>query len=196
MNGKLIFGKIPKLPENWWTEDLENVWNIWDKDTYYLWGANSGNYLKQTIGEVIGGGGLAGPNGPTRGMAHPHYIGVNTMDFDLMSENDAVFANLKSLIESGKNVLVPIFNDDKSTPNMYKYSLGTGIGAGTNNWAGIQKYIFEKLLVLAKPNTENENCEIPNGVYWPDCQKPEPYPRYNITSTADIKTIIHNYLSK
>jgi hypothetical protein len=196
MTGKLIFAPIPKLPANWWTgtpaNDPDTVWTVWDKQTYYLWGANEGNYQHTAVGQVIGGGGMAGTNGPTEGMGHPHYIGVNTMEFADMAHNDAVFDTLKTHILNGQNVVVPIHAEDKTTPCMAQYSLGTGLGAGVSNWADIQKYIFQKLVELGQA-AGTGNVEIPHGTYWPDCRQTKfypRYPRYVITSLDDIQTII------
>jgi predicted NAD-dependent protein-ADP-ribosyltransferase YbiA (DUF1768 family) len=194
MTGKLIFAPIPKLPDNWWNGTPHNnpdvVWQYWNPDSFYLWGANSGNYQQKPIGTLIGGGGMAGTHGPSLGRSHPHYIGVNTMEFDNMKDNDAVFDDLNNKIKNGQNVVVPIFPDENGS----KYSLGTGLGVDVSNWGGIQKYIFKQLLALAN-TAGNDNIDIPEGVYWPNCQEKEPYPRYPIANIDDIKTIITEHLS-
>tara|TARA_R110002020_G_scaffold207296_1_gene412747 strand:- start:2970 stop:3338 length:369 start_codon:yes stop_codon:yes gene_type:complete len=68
--GALQFAEIPRLPDDWWDgtpkSDPDCVWTVWDRSTYYTWGANSGNYRQGPIGSLIGGGGMAGGNGPTR----------------------------------------------------------------------------------------------------------------------------------
>jgi predicted NAD-dependent protein-ADP-ribosyltransferase YbiA (DUF1768 family) len=194
MTGKLIFASIPKLPDNWWNGTPQDnpgvVWNYWNSNSFYLWGANSGNYQQKSIGTIIGGGGMAGTHGPSLGRYHPHYVGVNTMEINHMKDNDAVFDDLNDKIKNGQNVVVPIFPDG----NDFKYSLGTGIGSDVPNWGDIQKYVFEKILMLADTAGQT-NIEIPTGVYWPDCQQTEPYPRYPITDMGDIKTIIKEHLS-
>jgi hypothetical protein len=193
MTGKLIFAPIHRLPDNWWTDtpaaDPDSVWTVWDKNSYYLWGANEGNYQQTPIGQLIGGGGMAGINGPSRGRSHPHYIGVNTMEFADMADNDAVFDDLNTKIRNGQNVVVPIYAQDKATPCMAQCSLGTGIGATVPHWSDIQKYIFGKFVELAQ-TAGTGNLVIPDGTYWPDCRKPEPHPRHMITSVEDMETII------
>jgi len=65
MAGKVIFAEIPRLNLNWQddtpSEDSSNVWTVWDKNNYYLWGANSSNISGISIGKSLMGGGLAGP---------------------------------------------------------------------------------------------------------------------------------------
>jgi len=58
--GSLQFAEIPRLPDHWWDgapkSDPAPVWTVWDRSTWYTWGANSGNYLQGPIGSLIGGG--------------------------------------------------------------------------------------------------------------------------------------------
>lgn len=155
-NGNLIFGKIPQLPENW-ISDPESVWTVWDKNTFYLWGANQSNYdLKQ--GDNLGGAGLAGSNGPTRGYAHDHYIGIDTMDYSDM-RNPSQFKKLESFLLNGDSILVPTFHG--------QFSLGTGIAAQQPEWQQIQHQIFEGLVKLA---TQASALQVPEGTFWPDCR--------------------------
>jgi len=192
MAGNIIFAEIPKLDQDWQlgtpTSDPDNVWTVWDKNNYYLWGANSGNISGIAIGQSLHGGGLAGPKGPTRGLAHPHYVGVNTMQFTEMSENITVFAELTKLIANDKNIVVPIFHDKNDPPGQYKYSLGTGLGSNVSNWMCIQKFIFNLIIKLSA--TAND-VVIPSGVFWPDCRNADKKPHYPITNVADMITIMN-----
>jgi hypothetical protein len=197
MNGKLIFAEIPRLPDNWWNGTPKNdpsiVWTVWNQSTYYIWGANSGNYQAMPMGTILGGSGLAGiAHGPSRGRYHPHYIGVITMDFSEMHLNDAVFADLLTKLKSGMNIVVPIFNEDHLTPATFKYSLGTGIGANQPDWGKIQKSIFQQILTLGNAAS---TIDIPSGTYWPNGLDTMPYPQIPLTSLADINSIINTYLS-
>lgn len=192
MNGKIIFASIPQLNDNWQlgtpTENPANVWTVWDEDNYYLWGANGSNIFTTQVGAPLMGGGMASvKRGPTRGLGHPHYIGVNTMEFMNMSQNDTVFRSLTKLITSGKNVVVPIYHDHGTPANVLKYSLGTGIGASVGNWADIQKHIFNLIIQLS---AHASAVDIPAGVYWPDCRNANRLPHHPITSVADIQSIV------
>ncbi len=198
MSGKLIFAPIAKLPDNWWLgtpkDNPSEVWTVWDTNTYYLWGANAGNYKQKPIGDILGGGGMAGARiGPSRGRSHPNYIGVNTMEIDHMGDNDAVFKDLAQKLQDGKDVVIPIFDDDHATPTTYKYSLGTGLGSDVDKWGDVQKYVFDLIVKLGK---NAGSVDIPSGVYWPDCRKTKPHPRQPITSLADIQKIVDNVLTE
>ena len=193
---KLVFEEIPQLPDNWWdgtpSSNPSIVWTVWDENTYYLWGANVGNYQLKPIGTIIGGGGMAGPNGPTRGRHHPHYVGIITMDASEMPKNDAVFNYLAGLASNNdNNILIPVYNTSSSGTPEYKFSLGTGIGGSQPKWADIQIYILKQIVKLAALC----DVDIPDGVYWPDCRQPQPYPRYQLKSIQDIEDIIDKVLS-
>ncbi|MFT5777595.1 MAG: hypothetical protein ACI837_000531 [Crocinitomicaceae bacterium] len=197
MNGKIIFAEIPRLTDDWWTKlplnDPAIVWTVWNKSTYYLWGANAGNYQVMPMGTLLGGSGLAGvKHGPSRGRFHPHYVGIITMDLSSMPLNDAVFADLLTKLKSGKDIVVPIYNEDHATPATFKYSLGTGIGAGQPGWGGIQKSIFQQILTLGDSAS---SVDIPSGTYWPNGLATQPYPHIPLKSLSDIKTIISTYLT-
>jgi hypothetical protein len=192
MKGTIKFSEIPKLQDGWEKgspiNNPSNVWKIWDENTYYLWGANHHNITGIAIGKSLKGGGMAGVDqGPTRGLAHPHYIGVNTMEYVYASDNDTVFIELTKLVNSGKDVVVPIFHDSNAPSRVYKYSLGTGIGHYVQNWADIQKHIFQLLLQLCKVA---ESVDFPVGIYWPDFRNDNGLPHYPITSLDDIQSII------
>ena len=177
--GKLIFGEIEQLVDNWWTSappnDPSDVWKTWDRNTYYLWGANSGNYKGIAIGQSLMGGGMAGPHGPTRGRAHPHYVGVITMDVADLPKNDAVFQDLNNLLNNGSNVVVPTFAG--------KFSLGTGIGIGVSGWDQIQEYLLKNIYNLGQSAS---SVTIPQGTNWP----------YPIAEIDDLMAIVTNVLSK
>ena len=192
MNGKIIFEEIPKLDLGWENgtpaDDPANVWTIWDKNKYYLWGANKNNYAGIPIGQTLHGGGLAGSKGPTRGLAHPHYIGVNTMDLGQLTINATVFNQLTSFLQNGNDIVFPIFHDEGTPVGSFKYSLGTGIGASAFKWGDIQKDIFVLLLQLSKTAS---SVVIPPGVFWPDCRNKNRLPHYAIKDMADIQAIIN-----
>ncbi len=191
MNGKIIFAEIPRLDLGWEngtpTDDPANVWNIWDKNCFYLWGANRFNYTGIAIGQSLNGGGLAGRKGPTRGLAHPHYIGVNTMEVGHHADNVAIFADLTTKLSNGNDIVFPIFHDDGTPVGSFKYSLGTGLGSDVFKWGDIQKNIFSLLLQLSKTASA---VVIPAGVYWPDCRNNNKLPHYAVKDMSDIQAII------
>lgn len=192
MNGTIKFAEIPTLQDGWEkgtpTDNPSNVWKIWDENSYYLWGANHYNFTGISIGKSLKGGGMAGVNhGPTRGLAHPHYIGVNTMEFIYASDNDAVFSELTKLVKSGKDIVVPIYHDINAPSGIYKYSLGTGIGHNVQNWSDIQKHIFQLLIQLCKVA---EKVVFPAGIYWPDFRNDSGLPHYPMTSVDVIQNIV------
>lgn len=185
MNGTLKFSLIPDLPEDWWLAPL-TVWSVWDKTDYYLWGANKSNMFLDE-GKPLNGGGLASNRGPTRGRAHLHYLGINTMEYIFMSDNVKQFNHIANLIKGGNTIIIPIFNEEKKTPTTYKYSLGTGYGTGVANWIDIQKDILQSIITIGKLASK---IDIPDGVYWPDCSKSMPYPHHQIKDLADIQKIV------
>jgi hypothetical protein len=164
--GKVIFDLIPRLPGNW-QEDPDLVWTVWDHRNWYLWGANTGN-IGTDQGESLRGGGMAGPQGPTRGLGHKHYVGLITMDDRHGSTNAAVFTGLKTRIIDGDNVIVPVFVEKDLSPTGAKTSLGTGIGTGmdSQSWINIQFELFRGLVTLGDAASEVVFKE--GGVYWPD----------------------------
>jgi len=180
--GTLSFGSIKQLDDQWWTSPPPNdpavVWKTWDRDSYYLWGANAENYTGIAIGDSLNGGGMAGDNGPSRGRAHPHYVGVITMSTGDLPKNDAVFQALATLMASGKTVQVPSYHE--------KLSLGTGIGSSVTGWADIQKYLLEQIIVLAGTAS---SVIIPHGTFWPDVRT-TPETRHYISSVADLQKIV------
>lgn len=155
-SGKISFAKIDQLPAKWW-DTPSSVWTVWDQNTYYLWGANSSNYdLKQ--GDNLFGGGMAGPSGPTRGYAHDHYIGIDTMDYSEV-RNAGQFKKLQVLLSSGKNIVIPTYKGG--------YSLGTGIAHQNTEWAKIQLQIWQGLNSLI---FSASSLEVPSHTFWPDCR--------------------------
>ena len=181
--GQLRFGTIERLADDWWTSpppnDPQAVWNTWDRDTYYLWGANSGNYQGIAIGQLLGGGGMAGTNGPSRGRAHPHYVGVITMDVADLPKNDPVFQELAGYMANGKNVVAPTFHGE--------WSLGTGIGKNIPNWGDIQKYLLSHVYSLGQAAS---GAVFPPGTYWPDWRPGMNGVKHPIASMSDLLAII------
>jgi hypothetical protein len=187
--GTLRFGTIHRLPDQWWTSppptDPAAVWKAWDRDTYYVWGANSDNYQGIPMGHSLKGGGMAGvQHGPTEGRAHPHYVGVITMAEADLPLNDAVFDVLKGFLAKGQNVVIPTYRDE--------FSLGTGIGASmpAPEWTAIQTYLLTKIHELGKTAA---TTDIPLGTFWPDCRngrKP-----YVIAELDDLMTIVNTVLT-
>ena len=187
MAGKLSFDAIPKLPDNWWDgTDAQTVWTVWDKDTFYLWGANSGNQFVPR-GQPLNGGGMASTDkGPTRGMGHPHYVGIDTMALS-KTANDGVFATLKSELENGKNIVVPVYLKHGDHNNGC-YGLGTGYGLDVTDHIQIHAYVWEKLLDLA---SVADDTSIPALMWTPDVilYKPPPAqtPRVPLPDMAAVK---------
>jgi hypothetical protein len=187
-NGNLVFSTIKQLPDNWWNspppDDPSSVWSVWDQNTYYLWGANAGNYQGIEIGQSLNGAGMAGTNGPTLGRAHPHYVGIITMNQDDMPKNDAVFSALSNLLKNGRNVVIPTYHG--------QFSLGTGIACSQSGWRQIQIYLLTQIVKLGQDAT---TVQIPSGTFWPDCRKSKPYPQYPIARLDDLKDIVKTVLS-
>ena len=185
-SGNLIFSGIHQLPDNWWvppSNDPASVWTVWDKDTFYAWGANSGNYQGIPIGQSLHGGGMADAiKGPSRGRAHPHYVGIITMNIRDMPKNDPVFSSLEQEMANGKNVVIPSFHG--------RLSLGTGIGATVPNWGDIQKYVLGKFYDLGQ---KASSVTIPNGTFWPDCRT-DPSTDHPIKKLDDLDDIVNNVL--
>jgi len=189
--GELRFGEILRLPDGWW-RDPDLVWTVWDEDTWYLWGANRGNYAIAAPGQSLVGGGMAGPRGPTHGRAHPHYVGVITMSAADLELNGPVFESLAARLESGQHIVVPTFDG--------KLSLGTGIGAadpavpaGHAEWLRIQEHLLTKIAGLARAARE---VVVPAGVFWPDATKAacasisRGHPHaHEITAVADFEAL-------
>lgn len=191
--GSLQFAEIPRLPDQWWVDapetDPARVWTVWNRSSWYIWGANSGNYRQGPIGSLIGGGGMAGPNGPTRGRMHPHYVGVITMNEADMPLNAPVYARLAALIDSGDTVVIPVFVDRQLVPG-FKLSLGTGIGGNQPDWGEIQSNVLSGIVRLGQAAGR---VEIPKGAYWPDLRQPTPK-IHPIASLEDISAIVDDVL--
>jgi|GEM_PF-1379999 len=165
VGGRVIFSEIAQLPDQWWNNP-ETVWTVWNKNTYYLWGANASNYdLKQ--GTSLSGGGMAGSNGPTRGYAHDHYIGLDTMQYS-DTRNPSVFKKLSALLAAGRDIVVPTYKGC--------FSLGTGIAHEMPGWEQIQKQLFAGIADLAKSASA---LEVPAATFWPDCRTQTAVVDYN-----------------
>ena len=186
--GQLVFDKIERLPDQWWkgkpTDDPSMVWTVWNRSSWYLWGANGSNY-DLPIGQDLMGEGMAGKHGPSRGHAHPHFVGIITMSTADLPINDKTFATLKARIAAGDSVIVPIFPDSAFSPTGDTLSLGTGIGSSIPGWASIQREILAHIHALGEAAS---GVTIPPGLYWPDLSQAKPT-LHDITSLADIKTI-------
>jgi len=94
---------------------------------YFIWGANSYNYnykggkllnyVDRITGEKKSGSGQAGKKGPTRGKAHPNYIGIISIFKpgdslkDIYSAIDERFIFLKNKLAKGANIIFPIDSD-------------------------------------------------------------------------------------
>jgi hypothetical protein len=163
MAGNISFNKVPKLPDNWWTgTDADTVWPTWGKSTSYLWGANSGNQFIAR-GQPLNGGGMASPNGPSLGRGHPRYVGIDTMELS-QKANDGVFDNLKSSLQAGEDIVVPVFMKHGS-PDAGMYSLGTGYGLNVQDHVQIHAYVWAKLLELIAIAAK---ADIPSIMWTPD----------------------------
>lgn len=187
-SGTLIFSGIHQIPDNWWNDppagDPASVWTVWNKNTFYTWGANAGNYQGIAIGKSLQGKGMADITGPSRGRAHPHYVGIITMSLNDMPKNDAVFLSLDSEIANGNNVVIPFFKG--------RFSLGTGIGATVPKWGDIQKYLLTKIHGLGKKASATT---IPPGAFWPDCRPNPAKDHYPIGKLDDLMDIVNNVLT-
>ena len=53
----------------WSSAEIEKSGTLW------LWGANLNNYTLPE-GQPLNGDGMAGSNGPTKGVSHRNYIGI------------------------------------------------------------------------------------------------------------------------
>lgn len=161
--GKLIFSPIPQLPENWWNDEAA-MFNGWDKNTLYLWGANPNNYQINDPKQSLNGNGMAGPNGPTRGRGHPNYIGLITTSENYAEQNNRVFDRLVQELRKGKNVVVPTAQG--------KFALGTGIAfnrhfnGNDRPWKKSQHQILRRLDGLAK---QASAVDLGANTFWPDC---------------------------
>lgn len=170
--GALKFGVIPQLSKDWWHSGADKAFEIWDKNTLYLWGANISNYLLDNPKLDLGGDGLAGSEGPSRGHGHPHYVGVITTSLS-KAENDAVFKKLEKEQAQGKNIVVPISPEGR-------WALGTGLALGWFNndaraWKQSQYYLLDHIHSLALGARQ---VDFGNNTFWPDC-----------TTVTDCKTI-------
>jgi predicted NAD-dependent protein-ADP-ribosyltransferase YbiA (DUF1768 family) len=188
--GTLIFGEIKKLVDNWWTSlpanDPADVWTTWDRDTYYLWGANSGNYDGIPVGGPLNGDGMASVNsGPTRGRAHPHYVGVITMAQSDLPKNDPIFQALAAKLTAGQDVVIPTFHG--------KLSLGTGIGGTIPHWDAIQEYLLRQIHALG---ASAKSVTIPAGTFWPDLRPHKGGQPYPISQLDDLITLANMLSTK
>ena len=71
--------------------------------------------------------------------------------------------------------------------------LGSGIGSNIPNWGKIQEYLLKNIYKLGQIA---DSTQIPDGTFWIDCRKPEPYPEHTITKLDDLMDIVNNTLSE
>ena len=108
---------------------------------YYVWGANTYNYnyrkgkilgyVDKLTGEKKSGSGMASPKGPTKGRAHPHYIGIISIfkpgdDLEEIRKiNQKQFRKLYRKLLEGHNVVFPLNMDYFKENDVPKMSRGT-----------------------------------------------------------------------
>lgn len=159
--GKISFGTIPTLSDNWWQNGVNGAFPPWDQNTLYVWGANIDNYAKNDPTQNLDGGGMASATGPSKGRGHPNYVGIVTTSLD-KPENDAVFSKLESDLQNNKNIVFPMANN--------KFGLGTGIAYNwfnsDNDWKESQKYLLNKIDALI---SQASQIEFEGEPFWPDC---------------------------
>ena len=124
-----------------------------ERGVIFVWGANMDNYARPE-GEVIGGSSMAGPEGPTRGIAREFYVGMPTSKVGLSSMPqldqmlaciDATVDTVAELLKSGKYVSVEFPADvthagarqagvfsGASPTSSFTTGLGRGLGARQN----------------------------------------------------------------
>lgn len=152
MAGTIKFDPVPRLPTDWWlpvpknsteieAQNRKNVWPIWGEHNCYFWGANAGNQFVDR-GQSLAGGGMAGSNGPSRGIAHPQYVGYDTMSDPNKSKagNGKVISEMMSWLDAGHTVIIPTY------PN--RFSLGTGIAIDNPNATSVQAAMWADIISL------------------------------------------------
>lgn len=108
---------------------------------YYVWGANTYNYnyrkgkvlgyVDRITGEKKNGSGMASSKGPTKGRAHPHYIGIVSIfkpgdDLEEIRKiNEKQFRKLYRKLLEGHNVVFPLNMDLFKETDVPKMSTGT-----------------------------------------------------------------------
>ena len=170
MAGHIRFDSIPRLPKDWWDgSDADNVWPTWGEFTSYFWGANSGNQFLAR-GDKLNGGGLASDRGPSRGRAHPQYVGLDTMSDSSASlaANTKVYGEMAAYLGKGHTLIVPV-DLRTSIPDPGKFSLGTGYGINVSGatkihaemWGGILNLISQADDVTYYPNMWTPDVSLP-----------------------------------
>lgn len=148
---------------------------------YFVWGANSYNYnyrrgkilgyTDKLTGEKKNGSGMAGPKGPTRGKAHPNYVGIvsiykpgDNLD-EIFEINKKQFRKLFNKLKGGHNVIFPMNDNEiplpkKITLEFIKENHGLGKGVALKRvmeskdkkqlklWQSIQDNIKENIDTL------------------------------------------------
>ncbi|NRA45153.1 MAG: hypothetical protein HRU09_09385 [Oligoflexales bacterium] len=143
--GVVHFGRVPGIEEGW------------DSSHLYCWGANAENqYLKRK--EYLNGGGMAGPTGPSRGKAHPQYVGINTMSY---GTNQAVFAELEKALDKGMVVVIPTFRQ--------RFSLGGHISKRLlkeEQWTRVQKEVLSGIQNFVNKEGVQFSSEFSTPITW------------------------------
>ena len=78
--------------------------------------------------------------------------------------NDGVFDTLKSSLQAGEDIVVPVFMKHGSPDNGI-YSLGTGYGLDVQDHVQIHAYVWAKLLELIAVAAKTD---IPSIMWTPD----------------------------
>ncbi|MEM8979607.1 MAG: hypothetical protein AAGD04_08990 [Pseudomonadota bacterium] len=196
MVGQIQFDEIPKLPKQWWDgTDAETVWPTWGKDKSYFWGANASNQFLDR-GVFLNGGGLASPDiGPSRGYAHPQYVGLDTMSAGVSSlaSNTKVYMTMSAYLDAGQTVVVPLDLREEQ-PDPGKFSLGTGIGIGARDGTEIHIGLWEGILGLIDHIGE-ANVDFNAKMWTPDMSQDQHERQGTKIALPDLEAI-QAYLSK
>lgn len=187
MAGTIRFDSIPRLPQDWWDKtDAESVWPTWGQHTSYLWGANSGNQFLAR-GVALNGEGLASSNGPSRGRAHPQYVGIDTMSGDSRSlkANNKVYAQMTAYLKAGNTLIVPV-DLRASQPDPGKFSLGTGYGLTARDGTKIHLEMWVAILELIKGADTVSYCAT---MWTPDISQPVSKRKGSRVALPDLESI-------
>lgn len=188
MPSTIEFNSIPKLPEDWCDKtDAESVWPTWGEYKSYLWGANAGNQFLSR-GTPLNGGGLASPNGPSRGYAHPQYVGIDTMSDSTSSlvANKKVYVQMTSYLTNGHTMIIPI-DLRRSATQPGKFSLGTGYGKNVEGATLIHLEMWSGIIDLI---SKADNVAYNSTMWTPDFSLPKGKRDGTRVDLPDYKAII------
>lgn len=195
MPGTLRFDSIPRLPEDWWQgTDADTVWPTWGQHVSYFWGANSGNQFLDR-GKALNGGGLASDQGPSRGRAHPQYVGIDTMSASAysLSNNDKVYSQMAAWLRAGHTLVVPVdLRAALSDQEKGKFSLGTGYGLDLPEATEIHEYLWGAIIKLIELA---DNVGYSTIMWTPDMSLPAGARAGSRVELADLNAI-KAYLAK